>query len=200
MKNIPRVFALLLLFTFVIGVSTAEAQRSKKKKNSTEEYFDESGGFAHRLWYGGGFNLNLGGNGGFGGSQFVVGVSPMVGFKINDILSIGPRFSFDYFESFQNGPNPRVALWGIGPFARAKFSETIFAHVEYLVQGSSNLNEAADLRFNDDGTVDSFFLGLGYQSSGGGLIGYEIMALYNFIDQDEFNIPISFRAGINFNF
>ena len=84
MKNIPRVFALLLLFTFVIGVSTAEAQRSKKKRNSTEEYFDESGGFAHRLWYGGGFNLNFGGNG--GSNQLLIGVSPMVGFKINDCL------------------------------------------------------------------------------------------------------------------
>ena len=93
MKNIPRVFALLLLFTFVIGVSTAEAQRSKKKRNSTEEYFDESGGFAHRLWYGGGFNLNFGGNG--GSNQLLIGVSPMVGFKINDIFSLGPRVSFD---------------------------------------------------------------------------------------------------------
>ena len=193
MKNIPRVFALLLLFTFVIGVSTAEAQRSKKKRNSTEEYFDESGGFAHRLWYGGSLNLSI-------DNSLLIGVSPMVGFKINNILSIGPRFSFDYLEFFQQGTNPRVALWGIGPFARGKFTESIFAHVEYQVQGTANLNDTADFLFNDEGTIDNFFLGVGYQSSGGGLFGYEIMALYNVIEDNEFTVPISFRAGINFNF
>lgn len=194
MKNIPRVFALLLLFTFVIGVSTADAQRSKKKKkDSTEEYFDESGGFAHRLWYGGAVNLNI-------NNSLQVGVSPMVGFKINDVLSIGPRVSFDYLEVFNPGTNPRTILWGVGPFARGKFSETIFAHVEYQIQGVSNLNDTAEFFFNDDNNVQNFYLGGGYQSSGGGLIGYEIMILYNVLEEDGFNSPISFRVGLNYNF
>jgi len=131
MKKITKIFSLLLLFTLVIGISTAEAQRSKKKKkkrDSTEEYFDESGGFAHRLWYGGGFNLNFGG--GQFASEMVLGISPMVGYKINDIISVGPRVSVDYYEIFIDGSNPRYLFWGVGPFARGKFSETIFAQVE----------------------------------------------------------------------
>jgi len=198
MKKITRIFTLLLLFSFVIGVSTADAQRSKKKKrDSTEEYFDESGGFAHRLWYGGGFNLNFGGNGGF--NTMTLGVSPMVGYKINNILSIGPRVAIDYFEVFTGGTNPRYLFWGVGPFARGKFSETIFAQVEYELRGISNLNSASDL-IAFDINRENFYLGLGYQSSGGGLVGYEIMALYNFLDENETNIPLTFRFGLNWNF
>ena len=195
MKNIPRVFALLLLFTFVIGVSTAEAQRSKKKRNSTEEYFDESGGFAHRLWYGGGFNLNFGGNGIT--NQLLIGVSPMVGFKINSVLSVGPRVSIDYTEIFIDGLNPRAIFWGVGPFARGKITDQIFAQVEYEYRGISGLNSATGNQFDND---EAFFIGLGYQSSGGGLIGYEFSAHYNFLDDNELNIPITFRAGLNYNF
>jgi len=198
MKKITRIFTLLLLFSFVIGVSTADAQRSrKKKKDSTEDYFDESGGFAHRLWYGGGFNLNFGGAG--GANAMEIGISPMVGFKINDILSVGPRVSLDYFEVFIEGTNPRYMFWGVGPFARGKFSETIFAQVEYEIRGISNLNSASDLFvFNEN--RENFYIGLGYQSSGGGLVGYEIMALYNFLENDQTNIPLTFRFGLNWNF
>ena len=199
MKKITKIFSLLLLFTFVIGISTAEAQRSrkKKKKDSTEEYFDESGGFAHRLWYGGGFNLNFGGVN--GANTMLLGLSPMVGYKINDILSVGPRLAIDYFEIFDVGTNPRYMFWGIGPFARGKFSETIFAQVEYEIRGVSNLNDASD-RFVFQENRENFYLGVGYQSSGGGLIGYEIMALYNFLDQNPTNIPLTFRFGLNWNF
>ncbi len=196
MKQITRIFTLLLLFTFVFGVMTADAQRTRKR-DSTEEYFDESGGFAHRLWYGGGFNLNFSGT--VFGNVMVIGVSPMVGYKINDILSIGPRASLDYTEFFGDGTNPRYLSWGLGPFARGKFSETIFAHVEYQVTGTTGLNSASDfIPFADERS--NFFLGAGYQSSGGGLFGYEIVALYNFLEDSEFNIPISFRVGVNWNF
>ena len=206
MKKITRIFSLLLLFTLVIGISTAEAQRSKKKKkkkDSTEEYFDESGGFAHRLWYGGGFNLNFSGiRDQFGNpsNTMLLGLSPMVGFKINEILSVGPRVSFDYLEVFGEGTNPRYGFWGIGPFARGKFSETIFAQVEYEIRGVSNLNSAADNFGGFRENRNNFYLGAGYQSSGGGLIGYEIMALYNFLDEDPTNIPLTFRFGLNWNF
>ncbi len=198
MKKITRIFTLLLLFTFVFGVMTADAQRTRKR-GSTEEYFDESGGFAHRLWYGGGFNLNFGSAGG-GSSLMILGLSPMIGYKINDVLSIGPRVSLDYYEIFIDGSNPRYMFWGIGPFARGKFSETIFAQVEYQIQGVSGLNDASDIFPLAVDNRENFFLGVGYQSSGGGLLGYEIMALYNFLDDNELNIPISFRFGLNWNF
>jgi len=202
MKKITRIFTLLLLFTFIIGVSTADAQRSKKrktKKDSTEDYFDESGGFAHRLWYGGGFNVQFGGN--QFSSEMVLGISPMVGYKINNILSVGPRVSIDYYEIFIDGSNPRYLLWGVGPFARGKFSETIFAQVEYEIQGVSGLNDASGRpQSNAVQNRENFYLGAGYQSSGGGLLGYEIMALYNFLDNNERSIPITFRFGLNWNF
>lgn len=191
MKQIKRLFPLLLLFTLVVNVQNAEAQR--RGKDSTEDYFDESGGFKHRLWYGGGFSLSYTSN------VLLIGVSPMVGYKFTDFLSAGPRVSVDYYEVYIDGSNPRLMGIGIGPWVRAKFSETIFGHVEYEYQFTSNLNDAAKNRYNTSST-DNFYLGLGYQSSGGGLFGYEILALYNLMEDNEFTVPISFRIGFNYNF
>lgn len=199
MKQIIRFFTLMLLFTFVLGISTADAQR--RSSDSTEEYFDESGGFKHKLWYGGGFNFNFSpiptSLGNVNTMQF--GVSPMVGYKVTDFLSVGPRVSVDYLEIFLEGTNPRYLLWSIGPFVRAKFSETIFAHVEYELQGVSELNDASSIfLLNNNG--ENFYIGAGYQSSGGGLFGYEILALYNLLEDNEANLPITFRIGFNYNF
>ena len=33
----------------------ADTQKPDKKKKKTDDYFDEKGGFKHRLWYGGNF-------------------------------------------------------------------------------------------------------------------------------------------------
>jgi len=71
--------------------------------------------------------------------------------------------------------------------------------VEYEVRGISGLNSTSDsFQFNDN--RENFYLGVGYQSSGGGLLGYEVMALYNFLEQNQANIPITFRFGLNWNF
>jgi len=150
-----------------------------------------------------GFNFNFSGTrDAFGNAlnTMQLGVSPMVGYKINDILSVGPRLSIDYLEVFTPGTNPRYMFWGVGPFARGKFSETIFAQVEYEIRGVSSLNSASDRFGSFRENRENFYVGLGYQSSGGGLVGYEFMALYNFLEQDQTNIPLTFRFGLNWNF
>jgi len=188
----------MLIFTLVIGINSADAQRrgKKKKKDDTEEYFDDRGGFGQRLWYGGGVNFQLSSST-FGGSQMTLGLSPMVGYKVNDILSFGPRISVDYTEFFTEGVNPRFLWWGIGAFARGKFSESIFAHVEYQYQKLSELN---DITPNFEVQPDNFFLGAGYHTSTGGAFGYEILVLYNVLEEDGTSLPIEFRIGFTWNF
>ena len=178
MNKIIKYFSLLLVFTLFVGINSAEAQKRKtkrqlkeeaakeaakkekaQKKNSddeysTDDYFDDKGGFKHKLWYGGMFNFSIASSQ-FGGSQMLIGLSPMVGYKITDFLSVGPRVSMDYIEFFIEGTNPRVMLWGIGPFARGKITESLFAHLEYQIKASSNLNDVAQFAFDNN---DSFYL------------------------------------------
>lgn len=148
----------LLAAIFTIGFSTdLNAQRyggKKKKKKTktskTDEYFDESGAFHTKLWYGTGANLQFGSFA--GGSIFNVGLSPMVGYKITPWLSAGPRISLSYTgykgrtvegvridgDNYSINPNSfdnnirRVPTYNFsyGLFSRAKFLETFFVQLE----------------------------------------------------------------------
>ena len=191
--KIKYVVAAFMCFTFVFLVTqdAYSQSRKKRKRPAKDEYFDESGGFKHKLWYGGGLNLQLSGN------TLLLGVSPMVGYKISDRFSVGPRAAINYIEGFSDGTNPRALFYGFGPFARAKLSEVIFAHVEYEFVGVSELNNRTIQQFAG---TDNFFIGAGYNSLFGNGWGFEIMLLYNLQEDNQNTIPLEYRAGINYNF
>lgn len=202
------IFAVLLCFN-----NDAFAQRKKKKKKSeTDEYFDESGGFAHRLWYGG--NVIVGFNGGtntftfLNYSTFTIGITPMVGYKITDFFSVGPRFTilYQYYRGeialgVADGIN--LTSYGAGVFSRFKFFREFFVHGEYEYLEQAFI---ADLRDGEwvSGSFaqDNIYFGAGYNSSVGGPFGYEILILYNFnVPPDTLTInPFDFRIGFTYNF
>ena len=72
----------------VIALSQEAYGQRSSKRSSTDEYFDESGGFQHRLWYGS--HVTLGFQGNSFQSTFQAGLAPMIGYKVFDALSIGP--------------------------------------------------------------------------------------------------------------
>lgn len=204
MKKALKLTTLVLACVLFVGIQYADAQRRGEGQSDTKiekdnEYFDESGGFAHRLWYGGMINFQLqGGNGVNQGGVLLLGISPMVGYKLNDIFSIGPRAQLDYAVFYQPGPNQKVLFWGIGAFGRAIVYNSIFVHTEYGFEGVSNLS--GDDNFGLQNTTN-FLLGGGYNSSvGSGGFGYEILVLYNFLENDDFSLPIEYRVGFTYNF
>ncbi len=204
MKKIIKI-SFLLLLALVIGIGTADAQnygkkrkKKKKKKEKTEktdDYFDEGSGFAHKLWYGGMLNFQIGGDG-FGNSSLLLGISPMVGYKILDNVSVGPRITMNYYELFLEGPNLKIIEWGGGLFSRVKFTESIFAHVEYERQKLSGVGDIPIQESSDE----NFYIGVGYNSALGNGFGYEILGLYNFLEEVETTVPIEIRIGITYNF
>lgn len=204
MKNIMRI-SFLLLLALLIGIGTADAQnygKKKKKKKKpaktekTDDYFDESGGFAHKLWYGGGLNFQIGPYDNFR-NYLLFGLSPMVGYKFTDNISIGPRVSMNYLEVYQQGPNLKLMEWGIGGFGRVKFTQSLFAHVEYE---SRKVNQISDFTGITEPRDDNFYLGVGYNSVIGNGWGYELLGLYNFLEDDDYRVPIELRVGVTYNF
>ena len=197
MKKALKLISLVFVCVLFVGIQYADAQRRGERRTNDDQYFDESGGFAHRLYYGGMVNFSLAG-GNFGNS-LLMGVSPMVGFKINEIFSVGPRAQLDYLIFYIPGPNEKYLLWGIGGFGRAKLFNNIFAHTEYSFEAVSYISGEQDQRV-DSGT--NFYLGGGYNSSitAGGGFGYEILVLYNFLEDNEFQVPIDYRIGFTWNF
>ncbi|MFK7807910.1 MAG: hypothetical protein AB8F74_08950 [Saprospiraceae bacterium] len=208
MKKILKIAMLFMACMLIVGVTDVDAQYGKKKKKkkkkpkteTTDDYFDESGGkFTDKLWYGGGFNFQVSSfNDGFNqGTILLLGISPMVGYKINDIFSIGPRATANYYVFYQNGPNPKFLEWGIGAFGRAKVYNSIFAHAEYSFEAITQVS-GVDQRLGDTRNV---YIGGGYNSSAGmGGLGYEVLVLYNLTEENENIAPIEFRFGLTYNF
>lgn len=225
------VFSLLAaIFTFGFSTDMNAQSRGKKKKKSskTDDYFDDSGDWTQKLWYGAGGTLGFSGGQNF--SVFSIGISPMVGYKVTPWFSAGPRFSYTYSgfkggavnvdENLQVRPSTRengpfkvnANTFGIGAFARAKFLQSFFiqAEIESITtsQPATDGNSIYFIRDNDsleflkfkENRLNGYF-GAGYNSSGGGLVGYEIVALYNFLlPDDSFASPLEIRAALTYNF
>ena len=187
---------------------------STKKKTTakkTDDYFDESGGFKHRLWYGGNFNLNFGGADGT--SIFTIGVTPMIGYKIIGGLSVGPRIGVSYTNIKSYDTQNKISSVGLtdyslGAFSRYKAFQNFFVHAEYEYQnqqsafGDSNNRIQLDadgkpIKARED--RQNYYAGIGYNS--GGIFGYEIMGLYNFnVPKTSLEQPFSLRIGFTYKF
>ena len=207
MKKI-MLFSLLALFFTVASTNDALAQKKGKKKSSkTDEYFDDSG-FKNKLWYGGSFTLGVAG--GNNESQFSIGLTPMVGYKlIEEYLSTGPRAGFT-FNSYRVRFNNSTVIKGnatsytLGWFARVRplpnVFPNIFAHFEYEYENAgvvyldgSGGTEVERFNFNNN------YIGIGYNS--GGTWAYEIVGLYNVnVPDNSAASPVSFRFGITHKF
>lgn len=204
MKKILQL-SLMILALLVALPNDTYAQKKKKKKSSTDEYFDEGYDLRSKLWYGGGFTLGFSANS--FQSLFQIGVSPMVGYKITPKFSAGPRASFVYNNLRVQSGNQVLSAnpisWDAGVFARYKIIPIIFAQIEYQfendVQGFNIVNgsDLEPVRIQRS----NFLAGLGYSSSGGSLLGYEILLLYNTtLPSNVIESPFVIRIGFTYNF
>lgn len=199
----------ILILTLLVSVGNTYAQSNKKE---VDKYFDESGGFKHRLWYGGGFNLGFSGGNSY--SVFNFGITPMVGYKVIPNLSFGPRVGFDYTylkgETAIGKKSTNLTTYSMGIFGRLKFLKVLFLHTEYNYESIESAytdfygNLLTDPNTNQIRTErtghDNFLAGAGY-NSGEGLFGYEISLLYNFnVPVNSTKLPWDIRVGFTYKF
>jgi hypothetical protein len=184
-------FAAMALFTQL----SAQSRGNDARKSS-------SSGLAQHLWYGGGFVLGFAGNS--YSSQFQFGLSPMVGYKFTNILSVGPKGSIVYnhirVQDFGGGVE-KVNAWdySAGVFARALIFRGFFGQVEYDYESYVQLyTDLTTVRVNRGNT----YLGAGYNTSRGeGGFGTEIMVTYNLNQPgNTLESPFDYRIGFTFNF
>lgn len=194
MKKAIKISALLLALVVSLQISAQAQSRSSRQESSND--------FASQLWYGGGINVGFTGNS--FESIFQLGLSPMVGYKLFDEFSIGPRVAVQYihYRTDLGGRGVETAnpvSWAAGVFSRYKFFPTIFAHVEYEFENAAVFTIGADGLEVLRRERNNFYIGAGYNS--GGEWGYEILVLYNTLQpENDINPPFNFRFGITRNF
>ena len=194
-----KYFLVFIFLGVLVSTNSLIGQNYNTKKKAPTK---ESSKFTEKLWYGGGVNL------GFGADEytsvFSLGLSPMVGYKFTPDFSMGPRvgFSFSNYRFKNQSKIDKIATFDLagGVFARYKFFNVVFAHVEFDLTRNqyayyNNLTRQLE-KISQNG--QDAFVGLGY-NSGMGSFGTELYILYNLIaDQNTISQPFEFRFGITY--
>lgn len=191
-NNMRKILFLGLLLTIISSMSLS-AQRS----NAPAPLSD-------KLWYGLGFTGNY--LGGSFSSTFVIGLAPMVGYKITDNLSFGPRGSalVSFYKTTAYSSTPERVTptdWSLGVFGRYRIRREFFAQVEYAYQNEAFITAAASGLEIDREVNNAFYVGGGYSTPIGNQLGLEISINY-YLNQplNDFRNPLSYRFGLNYRF
>ncbi len=187
---------ILLLGVLLLTIMNNNLSAQSSERRSTD--------LKDRLWYGMGFTGNF--QGGNISRTFVLGVAPMVGYKINEKLSFGPRASatVSFFKSrLVQGENQTANPldWSFGVFGRHRIAREFFAHVEYAYQNEAFIFIEPSGLVIDREVNQAFYVGGGYTSKINDNIGFE-MSINYYVNQpfDDFRNPLNYRFGVNYNF
>lgn len=159
--------------------------------------------FNQRLVYGGGFGLQF-------GNVTLVDLSPTIGYRLTDQLTLGTGVSYKYnhindYTLDQNSGrwyDYRSNIYGGSIWGRYYLLRNIFAHaeIEQLRINYNYTSVSSILPTNVSNGVDvtSVLVGGGYRQPLGGHVYFNILILFNLNETDftPYNNPI-IRAGIS---
>lgn len=158
--------------------------------------------FGERLYFGGDFGLSL------GRTQTFINLSPLVGYKLNEKLSVGAGPVFQYWQDqviyindqtgFQYQKKVSSLIYGGKGFGRLFLFKDFFANAEFEYI-------SADLPIQEGLTerrwIPAIWAGAGYMIRLTDKAGINIMVLYNpiFDQQDSpYTSPFDVRVGFVF--
>ncbi len=187
------------------------AKASKTTKTKTDNYFDESGGFKHRIQYG--FHTNAGLLSFFGGN-FNLRLQPSVGYKITNWAMAGLTGGIDYYRQKDQSTVLTAPIFAYGVYARLKALKSIYVHADY--QGLSGKFTTKVIGTDNKVSLKDTYkpemnVGIVYRS-GFSSWAYEIMGTYNVAHVDgNFGVlsnktysfrenPLDLKIGFTYNF
>ncbi len=181
---------ILILCLFILSVQTMVAQKSN---NSS---------LLDKTWYGA--HLALGFGASSTQSAITLGIAPMVGYRIFDPISVGPRVNILYrhltFKDFSGNLIQKINIVdrGIGVFLRAEVYRQYFVQAELMYESTVNRITNAGDQIRVKGT--NAYIGVG-TNVGGRNPSVELMVTY------DLNLPsiyknnlINFRFGFTMNY
>jgi hypothetical protein len=174
MKRFAAVFALLVLLACVSTTARAASDR---------------------VWFGGGVGLSF-------GTVDYIEVSPLVGYRLTDDVSLGGGLFYRYRSDGRYSPSLDTSDYGANVFGRYRVAPPVFLQVEYeyLDYEYARIGGSTDRE-----TFDSVLAGAGFVQPAGGRASLFVLGLYNFsYDDNDLRSPYSdpwvFRVGVSIGF
>ena len=125
----------------VAEAATAPAPAPKKKSS-----------FKEKLYYGGYVNLSF-------GNYTMIGIEPMIGYKIIPRLSVGVKIRYDYIQDNRYSETYTASNYGASIFSRLLIFRGLYAHAEYAGYNFENYNALGESKRQ---WINFLFLGAGY--------------------------------------
>jgi hypothetical protein len=112
-----------------------------------------------KIYFGGYVNLSF-------GSYTVIGIEPMIGYKLTPKLSLGIKIRYDYISDKRYEPTRSYSNYGGSVFARYRVVQPLYLHVEYAAINYEYFNNIT-LESQRE-WVPFLFVGAGYSQRMGG--------------------------------
>lgn len=126
-----------------------------------------------RLYFGGYFNLSL-------GKYTLLGIEPMVGFKLTQRLSVGAKIRYDYISDKRYSETYNASNYGASLFTRFNLKR-IYLHAEYAGYNYKLYNELGNSHRE---WIPFLFLGAGFSQRLGGRTSLNAQILFDVLHDD----------------
>ena len=193
MKTKTLFFSVILCFCLIKGHSQDEVRApttSTTGINHKEEpsIFDS---FKERLYVGGNVGASF-------GTTTYINIQPLVGYKINEKLSVGVGFTYNYYSQSYLGSRYISTVYGTNTFARYMILDNLFAQVGW---DKLSVPDYRGITPDSRRWVDNILIGGGYRQPFSDK-GAFIAAIFYNVNQGPYSpyqnpiIQIGFNIGL----
>ena len=128
-----------------------------------------------KLYFGGYVNLSF-------GKYTLVGIEPMVGYKLTPKFSAGVKFRYDYISDKRYSTTYTTPNYGGSLFTRYRLIPQLYVHAEYATYNYELYNEFGE---SDREWIPFMLVGAGYSKRLGGRAWLNVQVLFDVLQNDK---------------
>ena len=175
---------IVLLSLLLISCEFAIAQREVDESQPPS--------FKERVYFGGGLGFSSGTDANAGRYTYV-GLYPMIGYMVNNQLSVGTAITYQYYNYSDIGQE--ISQYGVSPFVRYNFGQ-LFAYSEFMILNTPSYDPGSSRKL-----YNRWLNGLGFSQPIGKRSSINAMGLYDVLysrTDNVFSSPWVFRVYFSF--
>lgn len=184
MKKALLIFSLLFGLNALCQYDIDEVKKDTTGKESRLNLFE----IKQRTYVGGELGLSFG-----AGSSYLY-LAPLVGYDITPKFSAGLSAMYQLYRLRDFAGNLQsFSAYGGGVFLRARPIQQLILQTEFDIYNTTDFTVSSLPRTN----VPALMAGAGYAGGGGGSVYYQILVLYDFINNPNMPLPPLFISNLH---
>ena len=163
-------FILLIMILCLVHFSQAQDTTAVVPAKSKQ-----SKPFKEKIYYGGNIGLSF-------GSYTMIGIYPLIGYKLTPKLSAGVKLAYEYIQDKRYSTDYTTSNYGGSLFARYRVIQALYLHAEYAALNYELYNALGE---SNREWVPFLFVGAGYSQRVGGNAWLNVQILFDVLQSDK---------------